>query len=193
MRIKVLSATLLLMTSMQIQSADKEGRFAVKGAGVTNCKSYHQEWQADSKVFFAYAGWMEGYLTATNQYLTETYDIVPWQNTKLLAALVANHCEKHPDLPFLTAVRSMVQSLQPSRLQESSVLVMAQSETKGIRIYREVLRQLQQRLQELKLYQGEIDGIYGDGTRAAVTEFQKSKNIEVNGLPDQATLLTLLQ
>ena len=46
---------------------------------------------------------------------------------------------------------------------------------------------LQTDLKALGVYTGEIDGIYGPSTTAAVEEFQKQASLPVTGLPDPAT------
>ncbi len=54
------------------------------------------------------------------------------------------------------------------------------------------LKQVQTLLKEFKLYRGKIDGIYGHGTRHAVTQFEKKKNLVPISLPTQE-LLGLLE
>jgi len=54
------------------------------------------------------------------------------------------------------------------------------------------LKQVQTLLKELKLYRGKIDGIFGQGTRHAITIFEKKKNLAPINLPTQE-LLHLLQ
>lgn len=173
--------------------ADSEGRFAVKGAGMTKCERFLEEWKDGSKVFYAYGGWIEGYLTATNQYLPQTYDITSWETTTLLAALLAEHCKKDPEMPFIRAVRSMVAALRQERLTESSELVLAEQNGKGVRLYAEVIRGMQTRLAQQGLYSGTVDGIYNDSTAAAVRDYQGREGIEQSGLPDQTTLIKLMR
>ena len=48
--------------------------------------------------------------------------------------------------------------------------------------------QLQQRLQELGYYQGEVDGQFGPGTREAVIAFQKNNGLDPDGLAGSETL-----
>jgi hypothetical protein len=182
----------LLMANGAI-AADSEGRFAVKGAGISSCEKYLAEFDARSKAFYAYGGWVEGYLTATNQYLDATYDVTPWETTTLLATLLAEHCRKAPDKPFIRAVRAMVTALSDERIQESSPLLIAKSGDSGVRVYREVIRRMQRRLAELELYEGEIDGVYNNDTRSAITAYQEREGIEPNGLPDQNTLTRLMR
>ena len=51
----------------------------------------------------------------------------------------------------------------------------------------EEVRRIQQKLTELGLYQGPLDGDFGGGTNAAVIKFQKSKGLTGDGLVGQNT------
>jgi hypothetical protein len=187
------SSVLYLLCTTAALAADSEGRFAVKGAGISDCSRYVEAWEKKSDKFYAYGGWIEGYLSATNQYRQETYDIAPWETTTLLAALLAEHCRAGPDKPFIRAVRAMVAAIEDDRLTDSSVLVTAKAGDRGVRVYREILRRAQRVLSETGLYAGEIDGLYSDATRAAISQFQDEQGLAKTGLPDQLTLNTLLR
>ncbi len=51
--------------------------------------------------------------------------------------------------------------------------------------------ELQQRLQELGYYSGEVDGQFGPGTRDAVVAFQQRNGLEADGLAGEETLAVL--
>ena len=51
----------------------------------------------------------------------------------------------------------------------------------------EKVRTLQERLQALGYYQGEIDGQFGPGTREAVLAFQQRNGLEADGLAGEET------
>ena len=53
------------------------------------------------------------------------------------------------------------------------------------------VRQIQQKLRELGLYSGSVDGIYGTATQRAVRQFQKNCGITVDGIAGPKTLLYL--
>ena len=55
----------------------------------------------------------------------------------------------------------------------------------------EEVRQIQTKLKELGLYTGNIDGIYGNGTKNAVMEFQKQKGLDADGIAGTKTLTAL--
>jgi len=193
MKRTVAFALLLALAGDRAAGSDKEGRFAVEGAGSTRCSQYLVSWQAASKTFYAYGGWIEGYVTASNQYLPDTYDLTPWENTNHLAALLANHCRRHPDQAFISAVRLMIKALREERLEESSPVILAKSGTKGTRLYRAVLRRVQAALKREGLYTGEVDGAWEEQTREALLAYQRRERLETSGLPDQKTLMGLLR
>jgi peptidoglycan hydrolase-like protein with peptidoglycan-binding domain len=51
----------------------------------------------------------------------------------------------------------------------------------------EAVRQLQQRLQAKKVYNGPVDGIFGSQTEAAVRQVQRNHNLTVDGIVGPAT------
>ena len=51
--------------------------------------------------------------------------------------------------------------------------------------------QLQEKLKELNYYTGEIDGVFGDGTRKAVVAFQKRNQLQADGIVGQMTFAAL--
>lgn len=53
------------------------------------------------------------------------------------------------------------------------------------------VRQIQEKLRELGLYSGAIDGIYGTATQKAVRQFQKNCGITADGIAGKKTLLYL--
>ncbi len=52
----------------------------------------------------------------------------------------------------------------------------------------EEVRQIQKKLKSLGFYAGSVDGIYGTGTRNAVTAFQKSCGLKADGIAGPTTL-----
>lgn len=53
------------------------------------------------------------------------------------------------------------------------------------------VRQIQQKLRELGLYSGSVDGVYGTATQKAVRQFQKNCGLTVDGVAGSKTLLYL--
>lgn len=185
------ASLIALVLSGSTLAADSAGKFAVKGAGITRCSHYVTQVDEKKSEFYVYAGWIEGYLSGVNGYQKDTFDIAPWQNTKLLALMLAAHCRENPQESFAQAVRRMTEALFPRRLREQSEMLLARSGNKGIRLYRAVVEQVQLALADRGLYSGQTDGEYDKNTREAVLAYQKKEKLEENGLPDAATLLRL--
>ncbi|MGQ4647097.1 peptidoglycan-binding protein [Lyngbya aestuarii] len=51
----------------------------------------------------------------------------------------------------------------------------------------EKVKELQEKLKELSYYQGEVDGVYGQGSRTAIREFQKSAGLTADGIAGSTT------
>jgi N-acetylmuramoyl-L-alanine amidase len=53
------------------------------------------------------------------------------------------------------------------------------------------VRKIQEKLKQLGLYTGNVDGIYGTGTKNAVIAFQKQKGLDADGIAGPKTLAAL--
>ena len=171
---------------------DTGGQFAVEGIGARNCEGFVTAKAEASKAYWMYLGWFDGYLTGLNQYAPETYDITPWQSQNLLVALIENFCAKNPAASFFAVANRMAVELRDDRLRESSAPIAATVGDRTVQVYRETLRRLQGQLKNAGFYEGTVDGLYGPNTQRALKAYQKSSDLPVTGLPDQATLFKLL-
>ena len=79
-------------------AADSAGRFAVRNAGMATCQQFLDEKAAMSPKFNLYMGWIDGYISAANQFSKETFDFIPWGNSPFLATLVENYCKKKQEV-----------------------------------------------------------------------------------------------
>lgn len=55
----------------------------------------------------------------------------------------------------------------------------------------DTIRQVQQALQQQNMYRGQIDGVWGPRTQAAVRQYQQKNNLGSSGQLDQQTLSSL--
>lgn len=98
-------------------------------------------------------------------------------------------------LSFLTsgllwvAANLPVQAVIPSLRASAQPLLISQSSSGSLRSgdSGEAVAALQTRLQQLGYYSGAIDGVFGDGTEAAVRAFQAARGLEVDGIAGVAT------
>jgi len=172
-------------------AATTDQKYVIKGAGNGTCERFVSEREAQSQAYTLFGGWLAGYITAYNQLTDETFDIAPWQNLDLLAAFLDNFCRQNPDVAFVSAVGAMISALQPTRLRTASEKIEAAAGDGRVTLFRNVLRDIQIRLTDLGHYQSGADGLYGEGTRRALEEYQQSKALPPTGLPDQRTLFEL--
>ncbi len=174
-------------------AADEKGKFAVRNAGMVSCKVFttESERQKKSKTYAMYVGWIDGYISAANQFTNNTFDLVPWGNTPFYALLIAKHCEKFPNELFYVAVNKFIGSQVKTRLTKESFFITLKSGKNVTQVYKDVLKVVQQILKTEKYYVGAIDGAYGPGTKAAFEKYQKANKLAVTGLPDQLTLYRL--
>jgi hypothetical protein len=182
---------LLAVAASPAFAADNDGHYAVKGAGNTTCQDFLAARAEGGQRYFLYGGWIEGFLSAANLYEENTFDIVPWQNTDVLATALAAHCRGRDDTPFHLAVARVMQSEFPDRLKERSALVGMESGDKAVAVYAQVLRRLQERLRTLGHYDAAPTGADDAATREALRSFQQAQDLEATGLPDQVTLIYL--
>ncbi|MBA2492274.1 MAG: peptidoglycan-binding protein [Gammaproteobacteria bacterium] len=175
-----------------LHAMDDEGNFAIKGAGVTSCAQYTKVLETKSPELYLFVGWIDGYLTGVNQFQRETFDVAPWQATELLAQLLSRYCEQRPDAQFMLAATRLLQSMFPARLRTSSEPVEMESGAETAFLYKSVLTRVQEALAE-RGYDISTDGAYGPQTQDALEAVQRENDINVTGLPDQQTLMLLLQ
>lgn len=173
-------------------TADVGGQFAVRGGGLVTCEQYLKAVEGKSIDWAMLGGWIDGYLSATNQHLPETFDVAPWQTTEVLISLIKNNCEQEPKRPFFTVVAAMANGLREHRLTQPSTRATVRAGDKAMSIYETTLGQVQAALAKKGLYQGAADGHWSDATQAALTAFQKQQGFEASGLPDQRTLWALI-
>ena len=192
MVIRILMLVGLLFAALPAFAADSTSRFALRGAGLAKCEQFLKALQERQENVLVAGSWIEGYITAVNQFTPETFDIAPWQSTQVLLGLVSRNCERNPQANVFQIVDSMRKYLQPTRLQGQSERILAEAGTNKFYLYRETMKDVQQKLIDQGFLTGAADGQYGPNTRSALEAFQKAQQIEPTGLPDQNTLLRLL-
>jgi hypothetical protein len=183
----------LLAWCSSTQAADENGQFAIKGMGLLPCKDFVQARKAQTPQYFQFGGWMEGYLSASNRYEKDTFDLVPWQSSGVLAAWLQAFCERNPEAEFVRAVATLVNTLGQDRLTTRSEIVEFEADGQTQYIYADILRRAQQELMKRKMLGGTASGELDPETGEAIRRFQTEAGLEATGVPEQATLARLLQ
>ncbi|MGH7390145.1 MAG: peptidoglycan-binding domain-containing protein [Candidatus Rokuibacteriota bacterium] len=174
-------------------AADGEGRFSIRGAGLLACETYVKERSVQSKAYYVIAGWLDGYLTALNQFSPDTYDATPFESTELLTYVIDGHCKKHPQDRLFPLVNTILVRLKNERLRTFSPFVTVKVGERQTRVYEEVVRRAQQELARRGHYRGKVDGKFGPAVEQALAGFQRKEKLAATGFPDQATLWRLLR
>ena len=182
-----------LLISQGAMAADDKEQFALRGAGLITCAIYEKEREAKSEAYLMTAGWIDGYITGTNQHSPETYDILSFETTELLTAILAKHCKTNPTDRVFAVLKSLFMKLQQDRLQALSKKIEVVVGERKTSLYVEVLKRIQEQLTSAGFYKGKINGTYGQLTIKAMEAFQRSAKFNPTGFPDQMTLWRLLR
>jgi hypothetical protein len=65
-----------------------------------------------------YNSWLNGYITAYNTYVDDTYNIIGGRDSAALNYWLANYCKKNPQGAFDTAVENLMVELKPQRVRQ---------------------------------------------------------------------------
>ena len=93
---------------------------------------------------------------------------------------------------LVSVVQRMVTGLRPVRIAQFSPLVEVGDDKHQTIVYETILRRAQAALKVRGLYQGEEDGKFSPAMRDALIVFQQQTSLSPTGVPDPATLWTLL-
>lgn len=184
-------ATVFLVAASGASASDREGRFALKGAGAGSCADYIRVARNEDSQLRQYVGWANGYFSRLNQTDIDTFDILPWQSSQLLYLLLADYCSKNPGTNFGAAVYSLSKTLRAQRLAEKSPMETYSVEDTEVSLYREVMRRMQQRLNTVAQAGLEVNGDLNAETIEALKKFQAVHGLEPTGVPEEPTLLQL--
>lgn len=185
--------SILIFFIFQIaQASDNKGEFAVDGAGSYPCKAYTNAWDEQSRDLYVFIGWLDGYLTGTNQYKASTFDLTPWQTSETMASLVYKACKNSPEDTFLVSAIKVLRFLKPTVASLQSDLVKISVNEQSIYLYKTTIELMQKKLSDLKYLDTYQPGSFNDENIAALKLFQKKNKLTATGFPDQTSLITLL-
>lgn len=174
-------------------AADADGNFAIHGIGAIPCSDLTAGLLGGQAALRdGLAAWITGYVSATNRLRAETYDATPIQQPLALTNMVVNICTTNQQALVETAVSSLIDILSvaalPSEAPQQDVTV----GERGVRLRTGTLKHIQQALVDHGLLAGVADGVFGPSTEKALREYQKYASLPETGLPDAATVVTLL-
>jgi len=184
--------TCLLLTQ-EAFAADTKGQFAIRGAGLITCALYEKEREAKSEAYLMTAGWIDGYLTGSNQHASTTYDLTSFETTELLTAILAKYCKNNPKDRIFAVLNSLFKKLHQDRLKSLSKRVEISVGNRKASFYEEVVKRVQEKLASKGFYKGSINGSFGQESVNAMKAFQRSIKFDPTGFPDQMSLWKLLR
>lgn len=188
-----LAAVLSLAFSPSVSADNGSQQFAVEGSGRVNCAAFTAA-RADkgSAEYQRLIGFVEGYLSAANRYEPNTFDLSPWHNAAAFDLILDKHCSENPEDLIVSVVQKMVGAFRPVRITEFSPLVEVGAGENRAFVYKTILKRAQAALTARGLYRGAEDGVFTQQMRDALLAFQRSAKLYETGVPDPATLWTLL-
>jgi hypothetical protein len=170
-------------------ASDNKGNFAVKGIGTLSCERFVKAKDTKDSAYIHFGGWIEGYISATNKFLEQTYDIMPWQTTETIATIAYSACTKSPQAKFAGVVNEIVSRLSGTSLGEKSELINLSHGKYSLRIPAIIYEEVKKRLRKLNFLTGESTE---SDVKAALEKYQSDKGLTITSLPDQYTLWNLL-
>lgn len=188
-----LCLTATLLSASVARAEDDKGQYAVRGAGLINCALFVQARATRDDAYLVVAAWADGYVTGINQHARETYDVLSFEGTELLMAVVDQHCQQNPTDPVFGVLTKLFEQLWPDRLTSRSDKVAVRVGEREAQHYVELIGRMQRALSAGGFYVGPIDGELSPPTVEALKRFQVSIDFEGTGFPDQTTLWRLLR
>ncbi len=157
------------------------------------CKDYVAALDKGLDPVHKYLVWMEGYLTAANRLMPETFDALPVVAIGPTASIIYGTCKMAPDKMLEGVVDMVLAAYRPYRVQRSSQLIEVAIGDVYAPIRQETMVLIQRELLAQNLYKGSTDGQFSPALRLALLEYQEQKKITKSGAPDAATILNLIK
>lgn len=188
--------TLLVAGALSAPSHAEEptdNSFAVEGAGRLDCAAFNSaRANRASPDYQRIIGFVEGYLTAANRYEDNTFDLTAWHNAAALDLILDSHCTENQDDTLVSVVQRMVTGFRPVRIATFSPMVEVGDGRHSAIVYKSILGRAQAALKRRGLYNGEETELFSPEMREALIQFQRQSSLNETGVPDPATLWTLL-
>ncbi len=191
-RLSILAIVAGALVTPGVHAADAKGSYALHGIGALPCGELVSRIKDDTTSREQLAGWLLGYVSATNRLSAKTYDALPTQQVGALAELVGSVCGANPRSLVETAAFSVLRALDAARATAESPLLTATVNGKSVVLRKAALISVQESLIQRKLLKAKATGDFGKATEQALRDFQKAQGLAETGLPDMASMLRLL-
>lgn len=109
----LLSLVVAVFLPSHAHAADKNGRYIILGFGSESCGMYVAERKAGKDN--SYRGWLTGYLSAYNESLKNTYNVLGNVDVEAALLWIDKYCNKHPLDSFSGASKALLKELLPRK------------------------------------------------------------------------------
>ncbi len=176
----------------EVLAADASGKFSIRGAGLLKCSAFVAAREERSDLYYLVGGWLDGYITARNQFQADTYDATTYESSELLLLVMENHCRSHPQDAVFAVVNTLMERIHPERMRAGEPMVTIEEDERRASLYRQTVHRVRRALVQRGLLEAPAAGGFDEPVRRALAAFQKQAGFEPTGFPDQATLWRLL-
>ncbi len=110
----------LLLLTINLQAADKNGKFQVHGIGFDSCSKLVVIFSKDNKrkqrkALVPYRIWLRGYLTSFNALSENTFSLESKANATDNMVFIEEYCRENPLDAYFKAVLALTEKLYPER------------------------------------------------------------------------------
>ena len=179
-----LGASLLLAAS-PATSKDLNDQYVVEGVGQIKCDAFANFDAQSSKEIGAISAWLDGFLSAHNRLLDDTFDLTSWQTNQLSLTLLRQFCVANPDATVERSAAALVNYYGQDRVTQREEAVSVSNGTQTVLVYASVLERIKTKLAD--------QGYNNDDVTEALKAFQQKNDLVQSGLPDQQTLVGLFR
>ena len=104
----------ILFLLQTAHAEDDDGIYIVKGAGSTSCDRYISEVQSNEQMFLLGFSWVQGYLTAYNNFVFDGQDVASGIDSASVRSWLDSHCRNRPGDDLAGAANALVNALLDS-------------------------------------------------------------------------------
>lgn len=183
--------------------AAENTQFAIEEYGRVSCEQFATaRLNKEGASYARIMGFVQGYMTAANRYEPDTFDLSPWHNAPAFDLILDKHCKDKPKDTLVTTLQLMVSSMRPLRVAKPSPLVKVSDGQNYMLVYEAILRRSEMVLRARNYLISPTPAaatdepagpyVFKPELREAFRKYQHDKGLPATGMPDTATLWTLL-